>query len=361
MTEPRVKFTDDTKSDPQEITPDMAAKLYDEGGFILVRHMPVGSEFGIDLHSWNTGPKFVGIKMVPPGLHFIYYSSVSNEKQLGPRTGFFHVFQRGEVLVKQWNKETESLQPEDSVNINKDQLRTLDSCLAPYPYQEKGGGWKKWISLSGRITAEELSRLQPENGPEICSVSQMESDEEHNQLSMVSNPEMRINFTPISRQKYPPGSSASEITRHNLDSSYQLQCFVNHLTSVDQVLVEMQFAFICFLVGQNYDSFEQWKKIVAMLCGCDQALLKYPQLFLNFISDLHFQMAEVPDDFFVDIVSQNNFLVQSLTNLFANIKSHENGLVDLKKRAVRFENNLTKKFGWSFDEEEDEECAPVIV
>ena len=28
----------------------------------------------------------------------------------------------------------------------------------------------------------------------------------------------------------------------------------------------------------------------ALMCGCSKALLKYPQLFLNFMSDLHFQV-----------------------------------------------------------------------
>ncbi len=31
--------------------------------------------------------------------------------------------------------------------------------------------------------------------------------------------------------------------------------------SQTEVLGELQFAFLCFLVGQNYDCFEQWKLI----------------------------------------------------------------------------------------------------
>ena len=76
----------------------------------------------------------------------------------------------------------------------------------------------------------------------------------------------------------------------------------------------------------------------------------------------HLQMQEVPEDFFVDIVSCNNFLVSSLTDLFANIKEHpdEEALVQLKTKAISFENHLTKKFGWQFDDDLDE-FAPVIV
>ena len=74
-----------------------------------------------------------------------------------------------------------------------------------------------------------------------------------------------------------------------------------------------------------------------------------------------FQMQEVPEDFFVDIVSCNNFLVTCLTDLFANLKENEDALTQLKTRAISFENHLTKKFGWSFDDNADEEFAPVIV
>ena len=71
-------------------------------------------------------------------------------------------------------------------------------------------------------------------------------------------------------------------------------------------------------------------------------------------------MVEVPEDFFVDIISCNNFLVVSLTNLFANIRESEAG-EQLKSRAISFENHLTKKFGWCFDEEADDDCSPVVV
>lgn len=362
----QVKFSKTTKneeeSDTEVVSPETLARLYEEGAFLVVLDLPVGTEFGIDMNSWNTGSKFLGVKMVSPGLHFVYYSSVSSEGQLAPRTGFFHMFSSGEVLVRRWDPSTESLLEGENCDTSREALKQMDGGLAPYPFNSKEGGWTKWVSLSGRVTADSLARLQPTCGPEISSVTQMVGQTEEQGLpNMEARPEARINFTRISRQKYPDGASAQEITKHSLDSSYQLQCFLDQHEKVEEVLVEMQFSFLCFLVGQNYDSFEQWKLVVAMMCGCNTALLKYPQLFLQFMSDLHFQMAEVPDDFFVDIVSQNNFLVQSLTDLFENIKSNEEALGKLSERAISFENHLTKKFGWSFTEELDDDCAPVIV
>jgi len=59
---------------------------------------------------------------------------------------------------------------------------------------------------------------------------------------------------------------------------------------IEEILAELQFSFVCFLVGQNYDSFERWKKLLEMILTCDEALNKYPQLYNTLITDMHFQV-----------------------------------------------------------------------
>ena len=39
------------------------------------------------------------------------------------------------------------------------------------------------------------------------------------------------------------------------------KCFEEIIFSVNSLLAELQFAFLCFLVGQNFDSFEHWKQL----------------------------------------------------------------------------------------------------
>jgi A1 cistron-splicing factor AAR2 len=46
---------------------------------ILCLDVPQGTEFGVDFHQWNVGPKFKGVKMIPPGIHFVYYKYASHE------------------------------------------------------------------------------------------------------------------------------------------------------------------------------------------------------------------------------------------------------------------------------------------
>lgn len=44
-----------------------------QSGACLCLDVPAHTEFGIDMRSWLVGEKFAGVKMIPSGLHFIYW------------------------------------------------------------------------------------------------------------------------------------------------------------------------------------------------------------------------------------------------------------------------------------------------
>jgi A1 cistron-splicing factor AAR2 len=56
-----------------EMEQELAKSLLLEGATLVLMNVPVGTEFGIDLKSWTTGERFKGIKMIPPGIHMVYY------------------------------------------------------------------------------------------------------------------------------------------------------------------------------------------------------------------------------------------------------------------------------------------------
>jgi A1 cistron-splicing factor AAR2 len=359
-----VRFAPDVNK-PVEMDQNLALKLFTEGAVCILKDVPPCTEFGIDTHSWNVGEKFLGVKMVPPGLHFIYYSAVNTKfRDTAPRSGFFHWFKKGELIAYRWDAITETLvddvSEEDKENMKTD-LRNLDHRLGAYPYQS----YNKWLMLTSRIKKEKLESLVPEEKI-ISSVTEMVNDpqgtnDDDNLPDLTPRSGTNIKYTQLSQTRCPPNASAVEITKHNLDRSYQLEQFITQLGASEEVLAELQFSFLCFLVGTNYASFEHWKHLVDLLCGCADSLLKHPQLFQDFITDLYFQMVEIPEDFFVDIISQHNFLVRALTNFFENIKETKEVSADLKQKAQRFENCVSKKFGWCFADEADEENLPVVV
>ena len=49
------------------------------------------------MQTFLVGPKFKGIKMVPPGTHFISYNSSSGQGDFGPTTSFFLPIRIGQV------------------------------------------------------------------------------------------------------------------------------------------------------------------------------------------------------------------------------------------------------------------------
>ena len=92
-----------------EFDHDTAKELLENGGTLIVENFPSGCEFGIDLSVNYTANKFMGFKLIPPGIHFVYFSYVKQENS-SPRIGFFMCFQPKQVVCLTWNDSNEDLQ-----------------------------------------------------------------------------------------------------------------------------------------------------------------------------------------------------------------------------------------------------------
>lgn len=125
----------------------------------------------------------------------------------------------------------------------------------------------------------------------------------------------------------------------------------------------MQLTFICFLVGQSLDAFEQWKKFVTLICGVDKAIPQYRFIYMEFLQVLETELLYVPEEVLCDIVASNNFVYHNLYKLFGNIESNSEVDGRLKSYAKRLQDRLTAKFLWDFSNllEETDDEAPVIV
>lgn len=366
------------------MTQEVARHLFEEGAFLVFLDVPKGTEFGIDLNSWHVGPRFRGVKMIPPGIHFVFYSAVSKEGQTAPRTGFFYNFKSREIVIKKWDEYLEDIkdEPLNAAEVERLQanIHDMDGYLGAYPYDSL----KMWWALVNQVTESVLNRLQPLNKKissaselvldpsKVCSSGSNGSDdppstkrqkpltEDDFLPKMCLKPGTEIRFTKFPEQRYPDGSTAAEITQHSLDLSYTFQQVVQSYENPEDILGDLQIAFVCFVIGQVFDAFEQWKKLVHLLCSCEQAMLDYPSLFSKLIFTLHYQLQEIPRDFFVDIVTRQNFLTTTLHSFFSNLNSNPNMDKDLVAKGKRFQKHLTKKFKWDFETEPDE-YAPVVV
>lgn len=338
-----------------QMDPELAKRLFFEGATVVILNMPRGTEFGIDYNSWEVGPKFRGVKMIPPGIHFLHYSSVdkANPKEVGPRTGFFLSLRQRGLIILHWNAVQEEVDlspaPEAEVEAMRANLQELDQFLGPYPYATL----KKWISLTNFISEATVEKLQPENR-QICAFSEVlpvlsmkhtkdrvgqnlprcGTECKSYQEGLSRLPEMKpragteIRFSELPTQMFPAGATPAEITRHSMDLSYALETVLSKQfpSSPQDVLGELQFAFVCFLLGNVYEAFEHWKRLLNLLCRSEEAVVKHHTLYTNLISILYHQLGEIPADFFVDIVSQNNFLTSTLqvSSLLANTHAGQN-------------------------------------
>ena len=88
-----------------------------------------------------------------------------------------------------------------------------------------------------------------------------------------------------------------------------------------ELLGEMQYAFVTFMLGENFDSFEHWKKLVILLSQCKQAIIQtHKDLYFRLIPVLYAQIEQLPDDFFYAELSKDNFICKSMSELIQTCK-----------------------------------------
>eukprot|EP00002_Diphylleia_rotans_P010622 TRINITY_DN2112_c0_g1_i2.p1 TRINITY_DN2112_c0_g1~~TRINITY_DN2112_c0_g1_i2.p1 ORF type:complete len:343 (-),score=67.77 TRINITY_DN2112_c0_g1_i2:23-1051(-) len=316
--------------------------------------MPSGAHFGVDLQSWQVGPRFQGITKIPAGVHFLYYGANEMMSSIG-RLGFFHTFQEDEVLVRKWSTETETLvimDPEDSsrVCLAVEQGQFRDK-LGPYPTEQL----KRWQILSSHITAKCLNRLQPKPSKEIQPLE--DEGKSENMADDLAN----VHYSDIPKRLVRIGESAQSRTIANFDKTAILTQLLEESFGKDcrNLLAELEFAYICFLLSFSFEGFEQWKKMVHLLCGCEQALLQFPDLYISFLELLREHLLQIPKDFLVDTgMWDETFLKASLSSLFSSI-SEDRLHPQLRLSLVKLQSDVQTHFEYEFEEDGDD--APTIV
>ncbi|KAJ3046201.1 a1-alpha2 repression [Rhizophlyctis rosea] len=365
-------------------------------------------EFGVDFNTWTTGPRFKGLKFIPPGLHFVYYSSLSKFDQAGVRAGFFKVFSPREIVVKQWNPQTEDLKLDteldpDQVERYHLNIRDFNQYLGYYPLipseEQPINTYRKWISLTTHITTHLLERVLPKSwkisamssisrfsdvdlpkefvsrGGAAQSSSIPETQSSNQLIPKEVAEDFRMHFTDMDlKRSFPKGASGMDVTKYSLDKSFLLEKLLkSKYKDYKELLGELQLSFIIFLVGQVYDGLEQWKNLVQLVCQSDEAIDDHAStLFLEFLGILRVQIEECPDDFFQSDLTTDNFLRHSLTSLVRTVQDRSGRGIppNLQKSLDSLLDYIRDRFQWDLrhdvhvmgeEEKEDDEYAPVVV
>ncbi|PJF19063.1 hypothetical protein PSACC_01121 [Paramicrosporidium saccamoebae] len=309
--------------DPQDAT-----RRFEEGAFVLMMGVPLNFEVGIDGVSWTVGPLFKGIKMIPPGLHFVYYQCGGN----GALTGFFRFFKPKEILYFQWDIATEQLRPMGEPEFS---IYELDRFLGPFPWERmEMQRFQDWTNL---LNLQTLNRIVPGGTITPMATSYHSSHET-----------IDLHFTKIPTER--------EIRPTGLDRTPVIRTL--SIRPMD-LLAELQLCFVLLVLGHNFEGFEQWRAIVALLCQCSALIKEDPPLYMEFLNILQGQLQECPDDFFECTgIAGDNRLFQWFQALCQDCMD----TAVLQAHASAFSAFIMSKFGWDLTTDADSgEYAPIIV
>eukprot|EP01135_Chromosphaera_perkinsii_P003294 Nk52_evm69s239 gene=Nk52_evmTU69s239 len=398
-----------------------AVDLFENGVSFILMDLPEGSEFGINYNSFRIGHRFKGVKMIPPGFHYVYFSlaKMGTEgrfdsdglPEVSPRVGLFLYFDfdklaKGEdrILVYFWDKASEGIvggNDCDDAAINSDQVRRIKYNIREFEpslgaYASMKENVQKWKNLTDMISEPLVKRVEPKSKLiSTCFKAPSDSSSgDHQQKgvglekgkrnfadyesqayfdSLEEDPEFALNFVKIPSNRSMKFYGAGENGMSSMDASRLSECNLDQTAMLERILKtecggdykvllgEIQLAFVTFLVGQIFSGFEQWKELVTLLCSSGKAIQHHEDMYRKFLEILHYQLLETPDDFFVDIISKDNFLTVTMQRLFWNIEDYSNGdgPASLRALSATFKDYISERFQYDFEgvPEDEEPCV----
>ncbi|KAL6512930.1 hypothetical protein OROHE_019720 [Orobanche hederae] len=271
--------------------PETALEFVKHGATIILLDVPKYTLIGVDTQMYSSGPNFKGIKMIPPGIHFVYYSSSNRASQFchaaakadqlklscsgngsfeeHPSNNMLSFVAR--VIVRKWDQKEERFVKlsDDEEERYSDAVKGLefDKHLGPYTLSQYG----VWKQLSSYITKNTFERIviEPIGGEitvafesEMVGISKTAMEEaladqfKNSKFSSpVEKPQKSCYYTAIPRVVKHKGMSGKELTDLNLDKTQLLESILitEYRGDEDAVLAELQFAFIAFLGADDDD------------------------------------------------------------------------------------------------------------
>ncbi|XP_055709231.1 protein AAR2 homolog [Phlebotomus papatasi] len=360
-----------------------ALHRFHHGAFLIIAGVPPKTEFGIDCSKFVIAEKFRGVKMIPPGPHFVYCASVGPFGDTAPRVGFMHCFREREIVIREWDAETEELRirtkgdPEVEKQFIQENIREFDELLAPYDYDSL----PKWHNLTTYVTAETVLNLSPScgiirtcadllscsnddrpRGGGTCSQSTSPKshkidllfDEDNLLPQLKPIPGTAPNFTKIP-PRFCKEASPAEITSSFMDSIVALDKLMGSFSTQESLLAEIQFSFALFVAGCSTDGLAHWRKILAIICNTEEGIQKYKDFYRKFLLCVQYQLPHLP----VEVMqpSSENTVYQDVRKLVANC------ILGKVRDVDHFKSYLSETMLWTFEDifEEDPEDLPVIV
>ena len=322
-------------------------------GTLLLLNSPKKMQFGIDLSQWVIGEKFMGIKLIPIGIHYISFSL--SEENNAFKQGFFIEIpenkNKSKNIIREWSPKYETFiklndEMDKNYSIGLDNL-DFDQFLGNYPYEQISN----WNDLSKFLNINIINRLQknidmtlcPEVKEEKDKNNEIENEDKNNRNKQIMSYD-NIDFTEfyLNQPEY----------INSLDKSVLLEKIILKFKSPNEFLGEFQYTFILFLIGEVYEALKQWKDIFILITSSENLINKknLEKFFCDFIEIIYNQLRLFPDDLMHDVILENNFLKRYLTNF---LLYEKNDMKNFTKRQKLLKAFVEEKFGYKIKSEEE--------
>jgi A1 cistron-splicing factor AAR2 len=212
--------------------------------------------------------------------------------------------------------------------------------MAPYPFDE-GEDYERWMSLCYAITPKDVELFLPKRDHVFTSMS----------CSILESEDVApLRFSDFDlKRSFPPNAVGEERSKYSRDKTYLLKSVLKSLGyDCQRLIAEFQFAFIALVFMQNFDGFEQWKRILHLVCHSGEFVSENQQFYVEFINALEFQLLNVPEEFFdAEILTESNFMDDALEELFREViidNCCEGPGLLLVDRLTRFNEFISSRF-----------------
>lgn len=260
---------------------------------------------GVDLQ-FATVKVFCGVKSVPPGLHFFHYSVPDDA--LGVRHGMWLECHNHDVVVLAWEggclgRVWPDAGPDADGAVPMDHLQATSKLPAVYGHMVEYPAPAAAVArqLCGHIDSELLRTILG---------ARLE----------ISTVDLEANYTAIDMRARRAHTTPEQVTRNHLDKSWLLE----ELFGPDhgRFFVELEAAFVHFVVLGNYCLMAQWMDLVTLALRSELFLAARKSFALSFLTVLHTQLSHLPADYLsgeqrqLDIEAYTDAM-QSLGEVFA--------------------------------------------
>ena len=318
-------------------------------GTLLLLNSPKKMQFGIDLSQWVIGDKFMGIKLIPIGVHYISFSL--SEENNAFKQGFFIEIEdnkkKSKNIIREWSPKYETFiklndEMDKNYSIGLDNL-DFDQFLGNYPYEQI----QNWTDLSKFLNTSVINRLQKNIDMTMCpeikeDKNNEQENENKNNMQIMSYDNIEFTEFYLNQPEY----------INSLDKSALLEKILSKFKSPNEFLGEFQYTFILFLIGEVYEALKQWKDIFILITSSEDLINKknFEKFFCDFIEIIYNQLRLFPDDLMHDVILENNFLKRYLTNFLLFEKKE---MKNFSKRQKLFKAFVEEKFGYKIKSEEE--------